>query len=166
MKFESKFKYFYSSKCIWKCRLPKCRPLCPGEDDLSSEPEDADTGSSFLQVVTGTPFNSVSTPYHNTETRKFIFSQGMTVTKLGSTAYVENECDRVKLGPASGIVFWGQSLWRETKMLHNCGAGEDASVVNVVGSIPAWCRTLLRLPYGSYVFVFLWQSMQIKTWHI
>ena len=28
MKFESKYKTFHSSKCIWKCRLQKCQPFC------------------------------------------------------------------------------------------------------------------------------------------
>ena len=34
VKFESEFYYFHSSKCIWKCRLPKWRPFCPGGDEL------------------------------------------------------------------------------------------------------------------------------------
>ena len=34
VKFESKYKMFYSRKCIWKCRLPKWRPFCQGGDEL------------------------------------------------------------------------------------------------------------------------------------
>ena len=34
VKFESKFCHFHSRKCIWKCRLPKWRPFCPGGDEL------------------------------------------------------------------------------------------------------------------------------------
>ena len=35
VKFESEFYHFHSSKCNWKCRLPKWRPFCPGGDELS-----------------------------------------------------------------------------------------------------------------------------------
>ena len=35
VKFESEFYPFHSRKCIWKCRLPKWWPFCPGEDDLT-----------------------------------------------------------------------------------------------------------------------------------
>ena len=34
MKFESKIKLFHSRKCIWKCRLSKWQPFCPGGDEL------------------------------------------------------------------------------------------------------------------------------------
>ena len=34
-KFESKYKTFHSWKCTWKCRLPKWRPFCSGEDEFS-----------------------------------------------------------------------------------------------------------------------------------
>ena len=34
VKFESEVYHFHSSKCIWKCRLPKWRPFCPGGDKL------------------------------------------------------------------------------------------------------------------------------------
>ena len=34
MKFESWFYHFHSRKCIWKYRLPKWRPSCPGGDEL------------------------------------------------------------------------------------------------------------------------------------
>ena len=30
VKFESELYHFHSRKCIWKCRLPKCRPFCSG----------------------------------------------------------------------------------------------------------------------------------------
>ena len=30
VKFESEFYPFHSRKCIWKCRLPKLWPFCPG----------------------------------------------------------------------------------------------------------------------------------------
>ena len=35
VKFESEFCHFRSRKCIWTCRLPKWRPFCPEEDELS-----------------------------------------------------------------------------------------------------------------------------------
>ena len=35
VKVELKFCHFHSRKCIWKCRLPKCRPFCPGGDELN-----------------------------------------------------------------------------------------------------------------------------------
>ena len=31
VKFESEFYHFHWWKCIWNCRLPILRPLCPGE---------------------------------------------------------------------------------------------------------------------------------------
>ena len=31
MNFEAEFYHLHSRKCIWKCRLPKWRPFCPGE---------------------------------------------------------------------------------------------------------------------------------------
>ena len=34
MEFWSKYKTFYSRKCIWKYRLQKRRPFCPGGDEL------------------------------------------------------------------------------------------------------------------------------------
>ena len=34
VKFESEFHNFHSRKCIWKCRLPKWRPFCPGGYEL------------------------------------------------------------------------------------------------------------------------------------
>ena len=36
MKFLSKLTYFHWQICIWKCRLPKWRPSCPGLNVLSS----------------------------------------------------------------------------------------------------------------------------------
>ena len=38
MKFKLKYEAFHSWKCIWKCPLPKWRPCCPGEDELTSQP--------------------------------------------------------------------------------------------------------------------------------
>ena len=35
VKFESEFYNFHSRKCIWKYRLPECRPLYPGGDELT-----------------------------------------------------------------------------------------------------------------------------------
>ena len=34
VKFESQFYHFHSRKCIWKCRLPKWWPFCPGGDGV------------------------------------------------------------------------------------------------------------------------------------
>ena len=34
VKFESEFYHFHSKTCIWKSRLPKWRPFCPGEMNL------------------------------------------------------------------------------------------------------------------------------------
>ena len=34
VKFESELYHFHSRKCIWKCRLPKWQPFCPGGDEL------------------------------------------------------------------------------------------------------------------------------------
>ena len=34
VKFESELYHFHSRKCIWKCRLPKWRPSCPGGNAL------------------------------------------------------------------------------------------------------------------------------------
>ena len=35
VKFEFEFYSFHSRKCIWKCRLSKWRPFCPGGDELT-----------------------------------------------------------------------------------------------------------------------------------
>ena len=35
VKFKSEFYHFHSRKFIWKCRLPKWRPFCPGGDELT-----------------------------------------------------------------------------------------------------------------------------------
>ena len=37
VKFKSEFYHFHSRKCIWNCRLPKWRPLCPGGDELTDD---------------------------------------------------------------------------------------------------------------------------------
>ena len=34
VKFESEFYHFRSRKCIRNWRLPRCRPFCPGQDEL------------------------------------------------------------------------------------------------------------------------------------
>ena len=34
VKFKSEFYHSHSRKCAWNCRLPKCRPFCPGGDEL------------------------------------------------------------------------------------------------------------------------------------
>ena len=39
VKFESKYKIFHSRNCIWKCRLGKWRPFCPGGDELRFDNE-------------------------------------------------------------------------------------------------------------------------------
>ena len=35
VKFESELYHFHWRKCIWKCRLPKWWPFCPGGDDVN-----------------------------------------------------------------------------------------------------------------------------------
>ena len=37
VKFESEFYHFHSRKCIWNFRLPKCRPFCPGGDEITEQ---------------------------------------------------------------------------------------------------------------------------------
>ena len=37
VKFEPELCRSHSWKCIWKCRLPKWRPYCPGGDELSGD---------------------------------------------------------------------------------------------------------------------------------
>ena len=46
---KSEFCHFYSRKFTWKCHLPKWRPFCPGEDELTLyafiEPQTSDQGN-------------------------------------------------------------------------------------------------------------------------
>ena len=38
VKFEPEFYHFHSRKCIWKCRLPKSQPFCPGGNESPHQP--------------------------------------------------------------------------------------------------------------------------------
>ena len=52
MKFESELYHFLSRKFIWKCRLPKWWPFCPGGDELISSTERTWTVMRKLQLTT------------------------------------------------------------------------------------------------------------------
>ena len=52
---ESEFYNFHSTKCIWKCRLPKWRPFCPRGDELSNIPTWTDCREE-VSIFTGGQF--------------------------------------------------------------------------------------------------------------
>ena len=57
VKFQSRYKTFHSQKCIWKCRLRKWWPFCPGGDDLIGDASLA-SGQSPVNLPSTTTTNT------------------------------------------------------------------------------------------------------------
>ena len=89
LQFLSKFELFHSRKCIWKCRLPKWRPFCPGYRD--DEPIDIiQNGRWYLQKSTLGPYSlSGKTSYRkiswSLEAARFGFNLFQSLWNLAGT---------------------------------------------------------------------------------